>query len=91
VPEGVRVETSSARNPGALKLNKAPGAGVMLARLHGSWPQRDSGAVPRRAHNPEVPGANPGPATARGGTALQRRELWRPAKTKPRVGASLLR
>ena len=40
-------------------------AGRRLSLLVGSdpWVQRDSGAVPRRAHNPEVPGANPGPAT----------------------------
>ena len=40
-------------------------AGRRLSPLVGSdpWVQRDSGAVPRRAHNPEVPGANPGPAT----------------------------
>lgn len=36
---------------------------------------RDSGTVPRRAHNPKVPGSNPGPATdggspRRGGPSL---------------------
>jgi hypothetical protein len=36
-----------------------------MSRVTPPGPQRDSGAVPRWAHNPEVPGANPGPATAR--------------------------
>jgi hypothetical protein len=38
-------------------------SGVVHRGWTSSWTQRDGGVVPRWAHNPEIPGANPGPAS----------------------------